>query len=111
MQCVRMDGSTLWNPDRDLHMEGGGRSICPLFPSALGLPSKMTTTFVTVDPNAMKLTWPCWVAIMATLFWKVQRWHWSQVAVWTLGRPTLVELPDNSSPPPQSKQINKNSSI
>lgn len=54
--------------------------MCSLFPSTPALPSKVTTIIVTVHSTAMKLTWPDWVTIMTALFWKVQRWHWTQVA-------------------------------
>lgn len=48
-------------------------SIRPLFPSALGLPSMVTAIMVTADSVSMKQTRPYWVAVMATLFLKMQR--------------------------------------
>lgn len=48
-------------------------SICPLFPCALGLPSMVITVIITADSISMKRTRPYWVAVMATLFLKMQR--------------------------------------
>lgn len=50
-----------------------GSSVCRLFPSALGLPSQVTAVTLTVDSVLMKWTWPCWAAIRATLFLRIQR--------------------------------------
>ena len=56
--CDRQLAALVWLPGRGLCGGMGSSSVCPLFPSAPGLPSKVTTVTATVDSVLVTWAWP-----------------------------------------------------